>query len=404
MNRTFTTSTTGAGAPRSGRPSRRRAVALAAAVSVTSLLIASCTDEAATQDAAGSGDHTELIAEMQALIDDHSSQPEFSAPGPALDASQLEGATIAVVAIDMNVPAIAEVTASVQAAAQEIGLQTTTFDGEGNPSMINQGLGQAINSDVDAILSVGLVVDLISSQIGEAKEAGIPMVDVINSPPVLDVDGQGSDPQMFANVAPDSEHIGRLLGATAIVETEGQANVVIMNTSELSVAPALVGGIEEVLDQCDACEYTTTDTELMSWSTELQGQASSAVRSDPDVNFVLPIYDAMTLFASSGIRQSGVRDVQMASFNGTAPALDLVREGDIAVANIAQNNDWAAWAAVDQAMRGMLGMDPADPVLPTRYLTTADLDAESTRSQEAANEANFGTAYRDGYLELWGLK
>ena len=45
---------------------------------------------------------------------------------------------------------------------------------------------------------------------------------------------------------------------------------------------------------------------------------------------VLPIYDAMTLFASSGIRQSGVRDVQMASFNGTAPALDLVREGDIA--------------------------------------------------------------------------
>ncbi|WP_202865365.1 sugar ABC transporter substrate-binding protein [Ornithinimicrobium sufpigmenti] len=373
-------------------------------MSITSLLIASCTQEAAPQEAAGSGDHSELVADMQALIDESSSQPEFTDPGPALDASELEGATIAVVAIDMNVPAIAEVTASVQEVAEQIGLQTTTFDGEGNPSMVNQGLSQAINNEVDAILSVGLVVDLISGQIGEAKDAGIPMVDVINSPPVPDVDGQGSDPQMFANVAPDSEHVGRLLGATAIVETEGEANVIIMNTSELTVAPAIVGGITEVLDQCEACEYTTTDTELVNWSTELQGQAGSAVRSDPDVNFVLPIYDAMTIFASSGIRQSGVRDVQMASFNGTAPALDLVLEGDIAVANIAQNNDWAAWAAVDQAMRGMLGMEPAHPVLPTRYLTTADLEAGSTASQEVANEANFGTGYREGYLELWGVK
>jgi ribose transport system substrate-binding protein len=387
-----------------GRLSSSRRAVVGATAAMAVLASAGCSAAEGTGGGGGGGDASDLVAEMQALIDDHSAQPEFEEPGPALDVSQLQGRTVALVAVDLRVPALTEVTESAQGIAEQVGLQTTVFDGQGNPTLMNQGLTQAINSGVDAIISVGLPVQLVADQIAVAKEAGIPVVDVVNTPPKEGVPGQGSDPNVFGNVAPDSELVGRLLGATAIVETDGEANVAIMNTSELTVAPVIVGGMTGMLDQCEACEYQETDTALVDWATELPGQTASVVRSTPDVNFVLPIYDAMTLFASTGVRQAGATGrVEMASFNGTAAALELVAQGDISVADVAQNNDWAAWAAMDQAMRGMLGLDPADPVLPIRYVTTADLDGVDTSSQAAVNEALFGTGYRDGYLKLWGL-
>ncbi|MFW3171781.1 sugar ABC transporter substrate-binding protein [Geodermatophilus sp. CPCC 206100] len=386
------------------RAGRSRLLAGGAAA-LALVLTAGCSGDGDSGGGGGGGaDASGLVAEMQALIDEHSAQPEFEAPGPELDAGQVQGRTISVIAIDLRVPALAEVAESFQAVAEEVGITASVFDGQGNPTQVNQGITQAINNQADAIISLGLPVQIIADQIAAAKDAGIPVVDVINTPPDPDAPGQGSDPNVFGNVAPDSDLVGRLLGATAVVETDGQANVVIMNTSELTVSPVMVDGITGVLDQCEDCEYQETDTALVDWATELPGQAASVLRSSPDVNFMLPIYDGMALFASTGVRQAGsTGKVQMASFNGTAAALDLVADGDILVADPAQNNDWAAWAAMDQAMRGMLGMDPADPVLPIRYVGTDDLDGVDTSSQAAVNEALFGTGYQDGFRQLWGM-
>jgi ribose transport system substrate-binding protein len=375
--------------------------ALALAMTVTAGCSSADGDEGASD---GGGDSAGLVTEMQGLIDEHSGQPEFEAPGPELDGSQAEGRTIAVIAIDLRVPALTEVTESLKDVAEQIGVTATVFDGQGNPTQVNQGMSRAIDDQVDAIISVGLPVQIIADQIAAAKDAGIPVVDVVNTPPQPDVPGQGSDPNVFGNVAPDSELVGQLLAATAIVQTDGKANVAVMNTSELTASPVLVGGITDTLDRCDSCEYTETDTALVDWATELPGQASSIIRSNSEVNFMLPMYDGMALFATTGVRQAGgTGKVQMASFNGTAAALDLVADGDIMVADPAQNNEWAAWAAMDQALRGMLDMAPADPVLPIRYVGTDDLEGVDTSSQAAVNEALFGTEYRDGFLQLWGL-
>lgn len=390
---------------------RARRVAVGGSVALSLVLTAACSGGSGSDGGAGGaggdgggGDASELVAEMQALIEEHSAQPAFEAPGPEFDAAPLAGRTVAVVSIDMRVPALAEVAESVEQIAERVGMEVTVFDGQSNPTQVNQGLGQAINGGVDAIISLGLPPGLISDQVAAAKEAGIPVVDVINTPPVRDVPGQGSDENMFGNVSPDSTLVGQLLAAAAIVHTEGEANVAIMNTSELSASAATVAGITETLDQCNSCSYIETDTALNDWSTELPSQVASLIRSNPEVNFITPIYDAMALFGSTGVRQAGATGkVHMASFDGTAAVLELVAEGDIVVADPAQNTDWAAWAVMDQAMRGMLGLEPADPVLPIRYVGTEDLDGVDTSSQQAVNEALFGTEYRDGYLQLWGL-
>lgn len=381
----------------------RTFTATAAAASLA--LAAGCSGpaETTTND---SGEGSSAVAQqMQELIDAHSATPEFTAPGPEIDAAQLAGRTIAVVAIDLRVPAIADIAKYAQEAAELLDLKVTVFDAKSQATAMQQGMQQAIDSGADAIISDGLAIEVVTKQIEAAKDKGIPTVDVINTPPERDVAGQGSDPNVFGNVSPDSQLAGQLIAGTAIVQTDGQAKVALMNTSELTASSVLFKAMKDTLAECEGCEVVTeTDTSLNGWSTELPGLAATQVRSNPDINFLLPMYDAMGIFATTGVQQAAATGkVKIASQDGTPAALSLVKEGDIFVANVAKSTPWAAWAAVDQAMRGMLGLEPADPVLPVRYVDTEALADVDTSTTDTVDAELFGTGYREGYSTLWGL-
>lgn len=387
------------------RNSRR--IAAVGAVAALSMVLAACSGSSDDQKGdSGGGDSSAVVSEMQQLIDANSAQPEFKDPGPSLDAAQLKGRTIAIVAVDMRVPAIAEVAGDVKKVAAELGMTTTLFDAKSTAGGMQQGMQQAINNGADAIISDGLAIQLVTKEIKAAKDKGIPTIDVINTPPVAGQPGQGSDPNIFGNVAPDSRLAGELVAATSIVQTDGKAKVALMNTSELTVAPTIIKGMEDTIAKCDDCEVlTTTDTSLNDWSTGIPGVTATTIRSHPDLNFLLPIYDAMAIFATAGVQQAqATGKVKIASFNGTAAALDLVKKGDVLVADVVQNNEWAAWAAVDQAMRGMLKMEPADPVLPTRYVDTESIKDLDTSSPATVYAGLFGDGYKSGYRALWGLQ
>lgn len=388
-------------------PWRRTTIA---ALAAATLAVGACSNSADgpanSGGGAGGADATAVVQEMQQLIDQHSAQPQFKDPGPALDASKLRGRTIAVVAIDMRVPALAEVAGHVKKVAGDLGMQVTVYDAKSTAAGMQQGMQQAINNGAGAIISDGLVIELVKKEIKAAKDKGIPTIDVINTPPVPGQPGQGSDPNVFGNVAPDSLLAGQLIAATAITQTKGKAKVALMNTSELTVAPTMIKGMKDALGKCADCKIVDEkDTALNDWSTAIPGLAATTIRSHPDLDFLLPIYDAMALFATAGVQQAqAVGKVKIASFNGTAAALDLVKKGDVLVADPVQDNEWAAWAAVDQAMRGMLKMEPADPVLPIRYVNTESLKDVDTSSPQSVYAALFGDGFKTGYRTLWGLQ
>jgi ribose transport system substrate-binding protein len=345
-----------------------------------------------------------VVAQMQKLIEANSAQPVFKAPGPPLDASKLSGKTIAIVAIDLRVPELAQVADFVKAVCKPLGIKTTVFDAASAPSAMQQGMQQAINNGAGAIISDGLVPQLISNQIKAAKAKGIPTVDVINTPPVPGVPGQGSDKNMFGNVAPNARLNGELMAAAAIVATNGHAQVGIMNTSELTVSKVETAGMKSALSKCSSCSVVNeSDTSLNDWSTALPGLAATTIRSHPNINFLLTLYDAMGIFATSGVQQANATGkVRIASFDGTAAALALIQKGKIFYADTAEDPEWAAYAAVDQSMRGMLKMAPANPVLPVRYTSPSNLQGVDTSSPDAVDAALFGTGYKTGYQSLWG--
>lgn len=348
----------------------------------------------------------DVVAQMQHFIKQHSVKPEFTPPGPPLDASQLKGKTIAIQMIDGRIGAIKDVADAVEQAANKAGLKTTVFDAKSSPVRMQQGFQEAINTGANAIVNDGNVVKIIANQIKAAKEKGIPTVEAINSPPAVGVPGQGSDPNTFGNVAPDAFLAGQLSAAAAVVNTDGKAQVVIMNTSEVSASPSIVEGMKDVLGKCPDCSIVQiTDTPLGEWSTALTGLATTIVRSHPQVNYLLPIYSDMGIFAAAGVQQAGATGrVHIASFNGTPAAQALVKKGDIYAVNTAEDHDWIGWAVVDQAMRGMLDMEPAHPVAPIRYVSTEGLQGVDTSSGTALGLALFGDDYKQGFMKLWGLQ
>ncbi|MDI6909359.1 substrate-binding domain-containing protein [Nocardioides sp.] len=379
---------------------------LLAAIAVAApLTLAGCSAPESKTSVTEQDATSEIAVAMNELIEQHSDAPEFTPPGPTFDASQLKGKTIAIVAIDLRVPTLADVVANAKVAAGLLGLKVTVFDAKSQATLMQQGMQQAIDNRADAIISDGLVMQVVADQIKEAKDRGIPTIDVVNSPPVPDVPGQGSDPNIFGNVSPDAALGGQLIAAAAIASTDGKAKVQVMNTSELTAAPAIVKSITETIENCDACEVvSTTDTALNDWSTQIPGLTATQIRSNPEINFILPIYDAMGIFATTGVQQAAATGkAWVASQDGSPAALALVKQGDVFVANVAKSSSWAAWAAVDQAMRGMLEMAPADPVLPVRYVDSAALEGVDTSTSKSVDEALFGPAYQDGYKELWGL-
>ena len=380
---------------------------LLAALSISAVLASTACSapESSGSDRAKEDATSDIAIQMNELIEEHSEAPDFTPPGPAFDASQLKGKTIAIVAIDLRVPTLADVVANAKIAADLLGLKVTVFDAKSQATLMQQGMQQAIDNNADAIISDGLVMQVVAGQIKEAKDKGIPTIDVVNAPPVLDVPGQGSDPNIFGNVSPDADLGGQLIAAAAISSTDGEAKVQVMNTSELTAASAIAESITKTIESCETCEVvSTTDTALNDWSTQIPGLTATQIRSNPDINFILPIYDAMGIFATTGVQQAAATGkAWVASQDGSPAALALVKQGDVFVANVAKSSAWAAWAAVDQAMRGMLEMEPANPVLPIRYVDSEALKDVDTSTSESVDEALFGPAYQDGYKELWGL-
>jgi ribose transport system substrate-binding protein len=340
---------------------------------------------------------TGIVAEARKAIDAAKQPLHFKAPGPQIDASKVKGKAFFVISVDQRVPTLAAAAKAMQEAGATAGLKVTVFDAKANVSRMQQGVTQAAGQKAGAIALLGIPTALVADKL---KSAGIPAVAVLNNDPQADAPGQGAGEGVFATSAPPYSEAGRLLAYKAILDTNGKANVVVFNSKGIDPAPPTMSGIEGVLKRCSGCRYTTNDTPLADWSTKLTPLAQSEIRRNPKANYLLPLFDGMGLFAATGVRQAGAAGkVKLAAFNGVPAGLELVQKGDVFTADPGQSNEWVGWHAVDQAMRGMLGLDPAEPVVPLRFF-----DADSLKGLDVNDESSlYGSEFKAGYRGLWGV-
>jgi ribose transport system substrate-binding protein len=381
-----------------GAPGRVWPALVATLLLALPLAVSGCgDDDDGGQAAEGGGEATGIVAEARRMIEGAKRPIEFKAPGPEIDASELKGKTVAIVSVDQRVPILSIANRSLQEAAGEVGIETTLFDAKSQVNRMLQGIARA-GRDADAIVLTGIPIAAVTGALEEVKD--LPTVAVLNNQPKRDAPGQGAGELVDATSAPNYESNGELVAAQAVADTDGKANVVIFDTEEITPSPDVVRGMKSVLGRCGDCTVEENTTPLAEWSTALTPKAQSTLRSNPDANYFLPIFDAMGIFVTAGIRQAGSDDVSVASINGTPAALALIQEDDIFTADPGAPVGWVGWHALDQAMRGMLGKEPGDPEIPSRLLDDSNLEGVDVNDIDAP----YGDPkYREGFRQLWGL-
>jgi ribose transport system substrate-binding protein len=158
---------------------------------------------------------------------------------------------------------------------------------------------------------------------------------------------------------------------------------------------------EEFSDVCPGCDVRYIDVPSADWATKILPQVQAELVADPEIDYVLPVFDTMSIWATQAITQSGRDDVRIATYNGTPSILQLMGESDVIEMNVGQSNDWMAHVVLDQAMRQVAGL-PLNPEASwPLYIWTKENLAEA--GTPPTDSQGYGSEYRSAFLELWGL-
>ena len=138
------------------------------------------------------------------------------------------------------------------------------------------------------------------------------------------------------------------------------------------------------------------------WATRIQPAVQSAILANPDLNYILPIYDSMSQFVVPAITITNARDrVKIATFNGTPFVLRMVQDGQVEM-NIGENLDWIGRAIIDAEMRGLCGLELVkDPHIPLYIFDSSNVH---TAGKPPMPSIGYGMDYIVEYEKLWGLR
>ncbi len=378
---------------------------LLAAAASAACLLAGCggDDPAPSSSSSGAGAATggAKIEAAQQLLDKYSAEPAFSPPGEAFDAvAGMKGKKIMEIPITSQIPLTQVISKEMSTQAKRVGFELKIWENQGKSDQWVSGMETAIAQKYDAVDLLGIDPKLLKPQIDKARAAGIK----VTSSHLAGFGWEVPDYIDGAIRLPYYE-VGQLLGAWAIVKTEGKANTLAIVAEDLASTADVVKGIkDEFARDCPDCKLTTRNVPTTQWASGVQKEVSSGLQRDPTVNYLLPIYDAMTQFAGAGLQVAGkAGKVGMASFNGTPFALQMVADGKLDM-NIGENEVWIARAILDAAMRAAMDQPVPDDTYAKAPLLVFTKDNVAGAGSPPDPAKGYGSAYEAGFDTLWGLK
>jgi ribose transport system substrate-binding protein len=362
---------------------------------------ASPSSEGASEPVSEGGEEGEGVSEAMAAVEKGSAEPKFTAPGPAFKvASGLEGQTIWYVANGLNFPFSENLVAGVKEAAGKEGMKVVALDGAGQPakaaSMIQQGIAQ----NVAAIVIQAFPTEALVEPIKEAKAAGIPVIQINDSEPGLP-SATAKAAGVVANVASCYSCGGEEIADLIAVDTEGNADVVFVEVPDIKTTVSEREGFEKRMGEvCPGCKVTAKAAPVAQWG-NLATLTSSALKSDPEVNYLVPALDSMVALMKPAVFASGASDkVHFSAYNATQPNIEMMQKGELVGGLVGNPEVWIAWGVVDEVLRATSGQPPlADEKIPNRIFT--EEVAKGLDPSEPTISWYGEPGFKQGYEKLW---
>jgi ribose transport system substrate-binding protein len=316
-----------------------------------------------------------------------------SAPAPA------KNALVEIIPCTMQAPSCATTAQSTAAAVKALGWRSNIItSGAVTPEQAAQAFNVALSLKPQAIIAIAVDAPLAPQQITAAEKAGIITVEDAADP-------EPSESARYDAYVSYRQPLESTLDAyAAIADSNGTANVVTLDTTDIPVLSSAYDQFKSVMGQCAGCKVSTisiTESELGA-STTIQQLMSAQLAADPNASYVqLPTTETLPPVAAA-IRQAGKQGkVKVLVEDADPVGLAALTQGT-AVYDPGFSLGWLAYAGVDQVVRG-LAKAP--------YLTTAQIalglhmftPGNTPKSGNAEDYPGF-KIYVSQYDKIWGLK
>ena len=365
---------------------------------VTSIVLAGCSGSSGDSSGQGSDLSPQAVTELQAKIDMYKQPPPFKAPGPPIDASKLTGKQILTVPSSSAVPFCQKIDEGLATVAKEYGVTATSYQNQGQPSQWAAGVESAQNQHA-ALLNVACGIDpaVLGPQIA-APNGKIPVVGAHNYDP-----SQKPAPGLSALVYAQFKLAGELEADWTILQTKGHANVLVVDDvgSDVSTPPLIEGIKSQFAKYCPSCKVNYQSVAIPDWSTKIQPAVSAELVRNPNLNYIIPVYDGMVQFVLPAITGAAAGDkVKIASFNATPSVLSTMKSNGIVQFDVGEYFNWAVGATLDQDFRVLLGLPPSNNEFAAlRIFDTSNVSEAGSPPQF---ENGYGNAATTGFKKLWG--
>ena len=175
-----------------------------------------------------------------------------------------------------------------------LGIKTTIYTNQAQPSQWAAGVNQAIAQKPDLIMLQGAPDPrVLQPQLIAAKKAGIPVL-VTH----FFEESDPMPPNVTALVRVQFNQAARLEADWTIVDSGGKANAVVLTSNEVPIAKGMLNAMKQEFSKCSGCKLTIVNVPIPDWATKIQTEVQSALVKDPGVNYVIPFVDGMASFAA----------------------------------------------------------------------------------------------------------
>ncbi len=389
-------------------PTITRSWVAAAAVGLLLLTGCSSVEQQKADASPGSGESSTAAAPgaeaAQGAVDAASQPaPAFTAPGPEVTGvADLKGKTVYFVPATYQVPVFQAVQGSLEAALGTAGIKLEVCDGKSNPANMASCIQQGIDAEAGAIVTGSIPEDLVPVAFESARKAGIPVVNLMTAPA-----GPGK-PTEQAYLTPDYIALQGLSAKWVIADSGAAANVLYVEITDTPATQiwADQGALATYEKQCPNCKVTVIKANTGQFD-KLPSLVTSELTKNPDIDYVQTEVDFAVQPTVEGLQAANATRVKIASMDGVLATLQLLKGGQFINSEVGFNADALAWYAADDALRMITGK-PANTnvAFPYQRMFTADNIGELGLSPDGEKSGEWygSTDYRDGFLELWGLK
>jgi ribose transport system substrate-binding protein len=361
-------------------------------------LVACSTDAPAAQSPASgevSAQQEEAIRIATERVEAAREPAVFEAPGPEFSVADAEGKKVFLIAHLIGTNHFTDtLIEALTTAFEPRGVELVVRDAQANPAKAATVVEEAINQDADLILGFVLPTSVMDASYQAAQDAGIPVIQLFASDPDVDDTASG----VVANVSFCYSCGMELVADYAIMESGADVRAAVWEATDVGTSKYSVEGLEsEFAELCpETCGIETLyNAEAPVWAQRVPGQASAAV-ANPDINWLLPVFDGHTTWLQPALQASGRTDVSVSGFNGGLPAMQRMETDESIRALVHSPVVWGSWAAADQALRVLVGEPTVDQNIPLRIF-----DHDNMPDLTEPEGTWIGGDFQAGYESLW---